>query len=287
MWNLIRRHMHLFFTNPAGIVLSFAGAVVVIALYLLFVRDFTIQAVADYGMKSVYNTQFVDAMMLSGFILVVGASASLNVVATYIKDKEYRVIRDFYVTPIHKESIFFSYVFCGVILSLIMMLIVFVCVLAFLRMHYHLIFSWQTKCICLFYLLIGAFSANGIVFLIAYFLNSLSAFSSFSNLYGVIVGFLVGVYIPIGYYPAWIQTLSTFFPLSSIVCLLRNTLCSSTLKVMRRGYSNAVVDIIKDTFGFRLQWYDISLDKEACLFFALIAMISLYCLLFFLVEKRK
>ena len=49
---LIYRHLKLFFKNPVNIILSFLSSGVIISLYFLFIRDFTIKAVSDYGFIS-------------------------------------------------------------------------------------------------------------------------------------------------------------------------------------------------------------------------------------------
>ena len=60
---LVYRHLKLFFKNPVNIILSFLSSLVILSLYFLFIRDFTIKAVSDYGFISRYTELFVDQLM--------------------------------------------------------------------------------------------------------------------------------------------------------------------------------------------------------------------------------
>ena len=54
-------------------------------------------------------------------------------------------------------------------------------------------------------IIISNIISSNIIFIIAMFINHITSFSTFETLYGVIIGFVTGVYIPVGYYPTIIR----------------------------------------------------------------------------------
>ena len=96
MRTLIYRHLRLYLKNPANIVLSFLSSFVIISLYFLFIRDFTIKAVGDYGFISNYNELFVDRLMTSGLLIVIEATSVLSIIFIFVKDHYSGIIKDFF-----------------------------------------------------------------------------------------------------------------------------------------------------------------------------------------------
>ena len=47
--------------------------------------------------------------------------------------------------------------------------------------------------------------------IVALMIRSFTSFSTFETLYGVVIGFFTGVYIPIGYYPTIIRNIFFYF----------------------------------------------------------------------------
>ena len=64
--------------------------------------------------------------------------------------------------------------------------------------------------------------ASLLILIIALEINNFTSFSTFETLYGVVIGFFTGVYIPIGYYPLIIRNVFFYFPLCQTTSLLRN-----------------------------------------------------------------
>jgi len=122
---LIYRHIKLFLKNPFNIVLSFISSLVILSLYFLFIRDFTIKAVSDYGFISTYNDLFVDKLMTSGLIIVIGATSVLSIMFIFVKDNQVGIIKDFLVTPLNSYQIIYSYFFASFIISMIITLVIY------------------------------------------------------------------------------------------------------------------------------------------------------------------
>ena len=113
MVTLVIRHLKLYLKKPTNIILSFLSSGVILSLYFLFIREFTIKAVSDYGFNSQYNELFVDRLMTSGLLIVIGATSVLSIMFIFVKDRYSGLIKDFLVTPISDWKILYSYFFAS------------------------------------------------------------------------------------------------------------------------------------------------------------------------------
>ena len=201
MITLIYRHLKLFLKNPANIVLSFLSSLVILSLYFLFVRDFTIKAVGDYGFISNYNDLFVDRLMTSGLLIVIGATSVLSIIFIFVKDYYSGVVKDFLVTPVSYTKIVYSYFFAAFIVSMVITLFVYFGIEVFFAFAYQDVSSFSTVIFSVFIIFCSNIISSLLMLIVALMIRSFTSFSTFETLYGVVIGFFIGVYIPIGYYP--------------------------------------------------------------------------------------
>lgn len=122
---LIKRHLKLFMKKPGNIFLSLLSSVVILSLYFLFIRDFTIKAVSDYGFISEINDLFVDRLMISGLLIVIGATSILSIVSIFITDKCSGILKDFYITAVSKINIIYTYIIASIIISTFITLFIY------------------------------------------------------------------------------------------------------------------------------------------------------------------
>lgn len=273
---LYLRHMLLVFRDKTNLLLSFASAFVILGLYALFIRDFMLDAVRACGIADSYSRSFVDSLMLSGLIIVVGATANLGTVGIYIRDKETGKNRDFLTAPVRRGAVFGSYLAAGVTMSLLVMGLVFVLSVAILNQVYDVHYERNKLLLAVGVLILSAILSNLVLFAIALFLKTGASFSSFGNLYGVAIGFLTGVYIPIGYYPEGIQTAAAFFPMGQTTALLRQLLTEPAL-----SQAPQAADSVEEMFGVRVcvPIFGESAGGQLLLLLVLTALLVFYFLL--------
>lgn len=63
------------------------------------------------------------------------------------------------------------------------------------------------------YIILNVFTSASMVFLIANFVHTQSAFSGLSTIIGTLVGFMAAIYLPLGMLPEKVQTVLKCFPL--------------------------------------------------------------------------
>lgn len=286
MKTLIYRHLKLFIKNPMNVLLSFLSSGVILSLYFLFIRDFTMKAVHDYGFISNYTNLFVDRLMTSGLLVVIGSTSALSIILIFIKDQTC-IMKDFLVTPLSKFKIIYSYLCTSILISILITLITYVLIESFFMLHYHSYSSFETMIQSILTILLSNTIACTMILLIALFINNFTSFTTFETLYGVVIGFFTGVYIPIGYYPAIIRNIFFYFPLCQTTSLLRwiNTK-EITTKILNQ-YPNNMHHVLYETFGIKLSLHQHTFQINEQLLFIFLAFILLQLILLFILKIIK
>jgi len=284
---LIYRHLKLFFKNPANIILSFLSSLVILSLYFLFIRDFTIKAVSDYGFISKYNELFVDKLMTSGLLIVIGATSVLSIIFIFVKDQSSGTIKDFLVTPISYIKIIYSYFWAAFIVAMIFSLLAYIGIELFFIFAYQSFSSYQTILFSFIIILCSNIISSLLILIVSLSINSFTSFSTFETLYGVVIGFFTGVYIPIGYYPSIIRNIFFYFPLCQTTSLLRNIQTNTITNTILINYPQAKHKILYETFGIHLSLNKHVISIEQQLWMLLIGIIILNLILIFFVNIKK
>lgn len=283
---LIKRHLKIFIKKPGNILLSLLSSVVILSLYFLFIRDFTIKAVADYGFRSEINDLFVDRLMISGLLIVIGATSVLSIVSIYINDKCKGILKDFYITSISKVNIIYTYIISSIIVSTILTLFIYIFIEIFFKFYYDYFSINEIINSCQMIMISNIISSN-IIFIIAMFINNITSFSTFETLYGVIIGFFTGVYIPIGYYPNIIKNIFFFFPLTQTTSILRQINTNEITSNILSNYQKNLHSILYETFGIHLKFQNNIITLNNQFIFIFVTIIILQIITFILIEYKN
>lgn len=94
-------------------------------------------------------------------------------------------------------------------------------------------------------MLLSVFAGSSMVFFIASFFNSNRAFVTASMIIGTLIGFITGIYVPIGSFQPAVQTAIKIFPISHAAALFRQIMMEAP---MSTTFANAPVQVIN---GFK------------------------------------
>ena len=75
--------------------------------------------------------------------------------------------------------------------------------------------------------------------------NSQHSFSTLSTIVGTALGFLCGVYVPVGVLPSFAQNVIMYFPISHATLLLRNAFMESSISKVFEGAPASQVEEYK------------------------------------------
>ena len=90
---------------------------------------------------------------------------------------------------------------------------------------------------------------NAIVFFISVFMKSQSAFAAFSTVIGTLIGFVMGIYIPIGQLPTAVQWVIKCFPMSHAAGMFKQILADGELSALFQNAPPEALAGFRETFG--------------------------------------
>ena len=89
----------------------------------------------------------------------------------------------------------------------------------------------------------------GILLCLAKKLKSTTTFSTFANLYGTVIGFLSGCYLPYYFYPEWLTPVLFWYPPTQITSILRQTYVDKLLPLLEKGANEQYLNKFLKDFG--------------------------------------
>ena len=255
---LTKRNLLIFFKDWQSILFSVLTSIIVLVLYLLFLKGTFIDSINSSAealgdLKALLKEE--DLEMYVNMTLLVGVLGSAlitvpyNCLCTVVKDRENKIDLDVLATPVKRWQIILSYFLSAVISACIMTAAILTVGLIILGAGGNM--SLDAADICKAYLvtILGAVSATAFFMVLVLWFKSSQASGAFFGMLSAGAGFVIGAYIPISQFSDPVQTVCNIFPASQVTILLRNTLLGTTLDSMNASLGGqdggAFVECIK------------------------------------------
>src|SRR5690625_3114097 len=250
MSTLIKRHTILFLKDKTSVFFSLLSVFIIIALYLLFLSENISSNLPEFDDRS----SFVFLWMFAGIIAVTTATAALGALGKFIKDKVSKIKDDFLITKITQQTLSYSYIIYTFVIGLFftVLLLLFGYIYTFMTFDKAFIISLQLIIV----VLLSTLMHTLLFYLITSSLKTMSAFSGLSTIVGTLIGFLAGIYIPIGLLPVYLQKIITLFPTTQAIVLLKDLLMKDVLEPLQSIMSNEAYNELAFMLGIKLQWND-------------------------------
>ena len=261
---LAKRNVTCYFRDRASVVFSLMAVIIVVMLYLLFLRNMLVSSYPDMdGMP-----QLIDAWVMAGILGIVPVTTSAGSLQTMIEDRVSGRDRDIAVTPLSRWEIVGGHVLSTFASGLVMSLLALViCLVYLVAVGCPLSAAGVAECVVL--LIPSALSGSVIVYAMVSFIRSTGAFSGFFTVVSVMIGFLAGIYMPMGTMPEAMQIIGTLVPASQMAALFRESLCSDAMADVFAGAPADVLGGFRTDMGFDLALGGFEFSAAASLVYSL------------------
>jgi len=254
---LVKRHLLMFFRDKANVFFSFLAILIILGLFALFLDDVMVQAIeAELGHSSETTRLAVGAMLLGGTVAVTSITSCLGALGISVGDKA-RAGKDFLTSPLSRSKISFSYILSSTLIGLIMTGLTLVLVVAYLMFQGADFPGWATWGKLLLTLVLSVVCANSMMYFITLFVNSRNALSALGSIIGTMVGFLMGIYLPIGQFPSGVQWVIRLFPLSHAASMFRQVLADAPLADLFASAPPEALETLREFNGITFRFGDL------------------------------
>ena len=292
----IKRNLLLFFKDWQSILFSLLTSIIVLVLYLLFLKGTFVSAIQrameQYpGLASMVPQKdidmFVNLFLLSGILGSAMISVPFSCITVLVKDRANKVDYDILATPMKRGQIIFAYFVSAVLTSTLLTDIILAVGLIGIRMQGNMYLNISQVVKAFSIVALGSISASAIFMIIVLFFKTVSACEAFFGILSAASGFVIGAYIPISQFSNGVQTVCNLFPASQITIMLRNILLNGLLEHINTSLAGTnqgmFVLSLKEYFTFQAKLFNGYLDMNKMLgyilgviLFCIVAQIMIY-----------
>lgn len=292
----IKRNVLLFFKDWQSILFSLLTSIIVLVLYLLFLKGTFVSAIQrameQYpGLASMVSEKdidmFANLLLLTGILGSAMISVPFSCITTLVRDRANKVDYDILATPLKRGQIIFAYFVSAVLSSTLLTGIILAIGLVGISLQgdTHLNGIQLVKAFAV--VALGSISASAIFMIVVLFFKTVSACEAFFGILSAASGFVIGAYIPISQFSNGVQTVCNLFPASQITIMLRNILLNGLLEHIDTSLAGAdqgmFVLSLKEYFSFQAKLFNGYLDMTKMLgyilgviLFCIVAQIVIY-----------
>ena len=293
---LIKRNLLLFFKDWQSILFSLLTSIIVLVLYLLFLKGTFVSAMQSAMeqypglVPMIAETDidmFANLLLLTGILGSAMISVPFSCITTLVRDRANKVDYDILATPLKRGQIIFAYFVSAVLSSTLLngFILAIGLVGVSLQGDTHLNGIQLVKAFAV--VALGSISASAIFMIIVLFFKTVSACEAFFGILSAASGFVIGAYIPISQFSNGVQTVCNLFPASQITIILRNILLNGLLEHINTSLTGAdqgmFVFSLKEYFTFQAKLFKGYLDMNKMLeyilgviLFCIVAQIMIY-----------
>ena len=293
---LIKRNLLLFFKDWQSILFSLLTSIIVLILYLLFLKGTFVSAIQSAmeqypGLASMVPQKdidmFANLFLLSGILGSAMISVPFSCITVLVKDRANKVDYDILSTPLKRGQIIFAYFVSAVLTSTLLTNIILAVGLIGIRMQGNMYLNISQVVKAFSVVALGSISASAIFMIVVLFFKTVSACEAFFGILSAASGFVIGAYIPISQFSNEVQTVCNLFPASQITIMLRNILLNGLLEHINTSLQGVdqgmFVLSLKEYFSFQAKLFNGYLDMNKMLgyilgviLFCIVAQILIY-----------
>ncbi len=247
---LLTRNLRVFFRDKASVFFSLLSVIIIILMYALFLGDAWSSGSMFKDREGVRT--MMDHWIMSGLLAVVSVTSTMGAYGIMVDDKVRKISKDLYSSPITRAGLTGGYILAAFIIGLIMSLVTAAFAIVYIVVRGGAFPALVTLLKTGGLIIINSLSNTAIVLFLVSFVSSSNAFGTASTLMGTLIGFLTGIYMPIGVLPPAVQALIKFVPTSHAAALFRQVLMEQPIRTVFAGAPAEMVEEFSSTMGVTL-----------------------------------
>lgn len=233
-WMVARRNLLLFFRDKSGVFFSLLSALILIALYALFLGNLQVTALeAKFPQATSHEIQsFVNAWVFAGITSITTLTTALAALSVFVDDRSTGRFSDFLVAPIRRWELTIGYLVSSFLVSIVMTIVIIIVGQVYLGLNGSGVLSPMAALQLVLRVILSSATFAALGTFAVTFLKSTGAFAALSTVVGTVAGFLAGAYIPAGTLPSGVVTVMNVLPFAQSAMLIRQPYTESAVKAL-------------------------------------------------------
>lgn len=277
------RNIRVFFRDRLAVFFSFLSVFIILGLYIVFLGDLMAEGLPDApGVRHLINN-----WVMAGILAVTSITSTMGAFGIMVEDRARRALKDFTASPLRRSHIAGGYVLSAVAIGLIMSFVTLLLAELYIVLMGGQWLSFVKMLQVAGLLVLAVLASSAIMFFIASFLKSQHAFSTAGTVIGTLVGFLTGIYIPIGSLPEAVQWVIKLFPISHAGALIRSIMMEQPMAVTFAGAPSDAIKEFELRMGVMYQFGDWTVTPGASIAILIGTTLLFYALSIIVVSRKS
>lgn len=283
MFNLAMRNIKLYFRDKTSVFFSLLSVFIIIGLYILFLGEQVESSLGDLP-----GARFLmDSWIMGGVIAVTSITTTMGAFGQMVEDKVKKNYKDIYASPLKRYKIAGGYIISSYLVGVIMSLVTFLLAEVYIVASGGKLLPFTDILQAIGIILISVLASSSMIFFLVSLFKTNNSFATASTVIGTLVGFLMGIYIPIGALPNSVQGFMKAFPLSHSGTLLRQIFMRVPIAETFKGVPLQEVEKFRMELGVVYKVSDKVLTPGLQITFLLLTVIIFYLLAIISISRKK
>jgi len=287
LFSLVKRNLKKYLRDKAAVFFSFLSVIIILLLYILFLGKMQIDNLTNEIGDIPGIGWLVSAWIMSGILMVSTVTVPLGAIGGLIDDRANMILDDFYVSPISKNKLALSYLISSWVIAFFMVTVNLIIgqIYVISQGGEFLGFFDFIKIVGLMLFSIMTFSS--FFFYLSIFLKTQNSFGTLSTIVGTFIGFLGGIYIPIGVLGKPVQAVMNVLPTAHAVTVMRQVYMEGAIQKVFENAPPGFYEEYAAVYGLTVKIGNYQLATWQMLLSMAIFMLNFYSLSIFKLSKSK
>lgn len=283
MITMLRRNLKCYFRNRSSVFFSMLTIIIVFLLYIFFLGDNTAQ-----NFKNVTGFKFLlDSWVMAGIIAITGVTTTFGALEIMVQDNEDRISNDFLTSPLKRSHLAGGYVLSTFVIGMIMSLFALLFAELYIVAQGGQLLTAANLLKTFGLIILSVASSSAISFFLVSFMKRRSSYSAVDIIIGTVIGFVTGVYIPIGSMNSSVQFIMKLFPVSYTTSLFRTVMMDQAMTKTFASAPAETVETFKQDMGIVFQFSGQTVSVLSCMIILFAATVLFYGFVVVRLKQKK
>lgn len=246
---LTKRNIKIFLRDRTAVFFSFLSVIILLSLYFLFINNTYMDSLKELPISDAQKSFLTLNQMMGGVLVINTFSLSLGMMGNMVNDLYFKKIDSFLVTPTERYKITLSYYIAAIIVTYVLSMIMWILTIIYIVAVTGYLYSFSTIIIVSLLLFLYTIVSTSIMLFLISFIKSVNAFGAIAGIFGTLIGFTSGIYMPLAILPKTMTYVSSFIPFTHMTILLKQQLLNKPISLIENAISIEAIETLKMVYG--------------------------------------
>ncbi len=276
---LVKRNALIYLRDRAAVFFSMLSMFIVLGLMAIFLgkmnSDDLVAILARFGERDTAADErnasyLIQLWTMAGILVVNSVTITLTVLGAMVRDETRHRIVAFYVCPVKRIKLSLGYILTAWLVGTFMCFITLAVGELYFVIQGHSLLEASALLKLTGMITLNAFTFAALGYLMALFIHSDSAWSGMLTIIGTLVGFIGGIYLPLGTLSETLQKVLKCLPVLHGAAMMRRICTDAAIAETFAGLPDIAGDSFREQMGVTLFWNEteISIPMQAAVLLA-------------------